>query len=335
MMSLPKPILALSAAVVAVAWPSPTNIVGAAEAPTPTFEVNFSDPGSVATNTMDVTADISVGPGGVDALRIDECGKRAILPVNINPSVMPEVTMVLGINLVSIATDEWGSDSLGWVLSSDNGGYDRSIVMHDYRFKGMGMPSGSNRPVWETDEQGEVPLNEWLHVVAVYSQTGDSPSGRFYVNGQAAPLEITVDAGDGTPDLVVGSNLLNQGYQECSHWADAWIKEVKIYDSALSSADVGALNNAFQEEVTGQASDTIDTGGDQDDSSSDEDEQNLFGGIVDMITGGEEDDNSDDEDEQNLFEDIVDLVTGSSSHTIVVANGMTMMALMGILFVFN
>lgn len=293
-MLLPKSLVALL--VIAIALPSNTNIVVAAEVPTPAFEINFSDPSSVAENTKSVAAEVLSGPGGVDALRIDECGKKATLPVNVNPSVMPDVTMVLGINLVSIATDEYGSTSLGWALSSDNGGYDRSITMHDYRFYGMGMPSGDYNPVWEIEEQGEAPLNEWLHVVAVYSQTEDT--GKFYVNGKAAPIEIPVSNGEGISDLVVGTNPL----YECGHWTDSWIKEVKIYNSALSSDDVIALNNAFQEVVGGEVAD--------DSTSSDEDES----------------------ESSDLLEDILDFVTGSSAHTVVVANGMAMILLVGTLF---
>lgn len=297
MMLLPKSLLALSAAAVSLTWPSKTSIVGAVEVPTPTFEVNFSDPSSVAANTLDVTATVLTGPGGVDALRIDECGKRATLPINVNPSVMPELTMVLGINLVSFATDESGYASLGWALSSDDGGYDRSIAMHDNRFYGMGMPSGDYWPVWENEEQGKAPLNEWLHVVAVYSQTDSY--GKFYVNGQVAPVEVFVNNNEGRSDLTVGTNLLN----ECNHWTDSWIKEVKIYDSALSSDDVIALNTVFQEAVGGEVADDIV------DSSSDEEES----------------------ESSDLLEDLIDLVTGSSAHN-VVANGMTMIALVGTLF---
>merc|ERR1719343_1319044 len=141
------------------------------------------------------------------------------------------------------------------------------------------MPSGSSYAVWENQEQGEAPLNEWLHIVAVYSQTEENLSyGKFYVNGQVAPIEVPVNNNEGISDLVVGTNPLN----ECRHWTDSWIKEVKIYNRALSSDDVNALNKAFQEVVGVVGGEEADTG----DNNSDEEESessDFLGGILEGI----------------------------------------------------
>lgn len=245
--------------------PLPSQAIFGDQLPNPTFVVDFADPDSVDENVKEITAEVLTGPDDVPALRIDECGKHAILPVDINPTAMPEVTLVLGINLVSIA-----EGSIGWPLSSDNGGYDRSITMHDERFFGMGMPSGFDQPVWEEPEQGVAPLNEWLHVVAVYSQPLDSLTslGVFYVNGVAAPIQVELFNGGGTSDLAVGTNMLN----ECRHWTDSWIKEVQIFDSALTASEVEALYEEFLKSLSGIS---------EDDS---EDEPGLLEDILDTVS---------------------------------------------------
>lgn len=284
-----KSFLALSIAVLATA-------VVDAQVPTPYFAVDFSDPDSVDENAELVTASVSTGPGGVDALRIDECGKYAILPVNINPDVMPDVTLVLNIYLESIA-----EGSLGWALSSDNGGYDRSIVLHDSRFGGMGMSAGQAVSVWGENGDGQPPLQQWMQIVAVFSQSdlfSQSElvgSGTFYVNGEAAPVEIETFNYDGTTDLVVGTNL----YCDCTHWTDSWIKGVQVFDSALTSTEVMAVSDGF------------------------------FGALGDEEGESDSSSSSSSEDEGNLFEDVVDSLFGSSAPTVVVTKGLTVALLLG------
>lgn len=279
-----KSFLALSIAVLASA-------VVDAQVPTPYFAVDFSDPDSVDANAQLVTASVSTGPGDVDALRIDECGKHAILPVNINPDVMPDVTLALNIYLESVV-----EGSLGWPLSSDDGGYDRSIVLHDSRFGGMGMASGYATSVWGENDDGQPPLQQWMQIVAVFSQSGLVGSGTFYVNGEAAPVEIETFNYNGRTDLVVGTNL----FSECTHWTDSWIKEVQVFDSALTSTEVTALSDCFF-------------------------------GVLDGDEECEFDSSSDSEDEGNLFEDMVDSIFGSSAPTVVVAKGLAVALLLGTL----
>lgn len=319
----PTQLLVLSASVLGMAWPS-GNLVGA-QPPEPFYKIDFADSSSVAEKVFENNAEILTGPGGVDALRIDNCGKYAILPIDINPSVMPQVTMVLGINLVSIA-----EGSLGWPLSTDDGGYDRSITLHDSRFLGMGMASGDDLPVWESEDQGKAPLNEWMQVVAVFSQTGrsaTSDTGTFYVNAKAAPKTIEVYNGEGRPDIVVGTNL----FADCGHWTDSWIKEVQIFDTALSSDQVEALYQDFMEGFGGASGSTGDDSGD--DSGVLDNILGSISGSGSSITGGNDESESSDSEDSNFFEDILDSISGSSStHTLVVAKGMTMILLVGILF---
>jgi len=277
------------------------------------YSVDFGNPDSVTQANMDaMTAEILTHPEGFDALRIDECGKQAVLPVNINPSVMPDVTLVIALRLESIP-----EGSMGWPLSSDNGGYDRSIVLHDPRFSpdgsvgNMGMATGDALPVWNSDELGQPPLDTWLHIVAVFSGTvydidpNAPPSfGKLYVNGMSAP--ITLDGlgnGEGLEYLVVGTNT----FESCNHWVDAWIKQVQVFDRALDDAEVRSLTEEFYTNLgissVFQPDDSIDL---PDDPVTDND------GLLDAIFNDSESEDEESED-SNLFEDLLDTIMGSSS----------------------
>lgn len=60
------------------------------------------------------------------------------LPVNIGPKALPRMTMGMLVKLRGLP------DSLGWVLGHDNGGYDRSLALTDYRYK-YGVAGGTGR----------------------------------------------------------------------------------------------------------------------------------------------------------------------------------------------
>ncbi len=202
------------------------------------YSVDFSNPG-VDLGSFNLVGGAQIqdnAPGGIQALRIDSSAKRAVLPVNINSTVMPRCTIVIGVYLESEANDR------GWVLSIDKGGYNRSIVLHDDRFKGMGMPSGGNRSVWSNDDEGQPRMKQWMHIAAVYSQ--GASNNKFYVDGVLAPNQIYSSTGWGYSQVTIGTN---PGFD--NHWVDCWVKEVKIYDRILSDDEIQQLNNQFQMEL--------------------------------------------------------------------------------------
>ena len=97
----------------------------------PFREVDFSVPGPEKLYDFELLNNTKIeenAPNGVTkALRIDSNGKSVKLPgVDISPSAMPDCTLVIGIYLESIV-----QDSYGWVVSNEDGGWDRSIIMHD------------------------------------------------------------------------------------------------------------------------------------------------------------------------------------------------------------
>lgn len=199
------------------------------------YSWDFSDPNFVLDGTLSPQGgiEISNGPGDVRALRIDSASKKISLPANINPSAMLHCTVVIGVYLESIA-----ANSLGWVLTVDNGGYDRSIILHDNRFNGMGMAVGVNNNVWGSDS-GQPPVGEWMHVVAVFN--GPGSDGYFYLDGDQAPNPARERNNGGNNVVTIGHNPLNPG----RHWVDGWVKEVKIFDRALSPSEISTLYNQF------------------------------------------------------------------------------------------
>jgi hypothetical protein len=203
------------------------------------YEADFSLQRKIHDYTLEDGAKVSWNaPGGISrALRISASGGGAKLPVNVNPSKMPNCTLVVGVYLESIV-----NGSNGWILTSDDGGYDRSVVLHDSRFKGMGMATGRNRPVWNKNSNPKV--KKWIHVVAVFRK---GKQCHFYVDGQQAPITPTSTNGEGKDFMYLGS-YINPSHRN-SHRCDGWVKEVKVYDRALDSTEVQALSAAFQKEV--------------------------------------------------------------------------------------
>ena len=77
---------------------------------------------------------------GVQALRVGG-GKWAELPIDISPNVLPECTIDVEFKLLSLSTDD-----RGWLVASDNGGYDRGVALHetDWVFHGVDGAQGSD-----------------------------------------------------------------------------------------------------------------------------------------------------------------------------------------------
>ena len=68
------------------------------------------------------------------------------------------------------------SDGRDWIFGHDDGGFDRSIILHDSRFYGLAMGIGN---VYNST-LGYPPLGQWVHIVAVYSSDGVAT---LYQNG--------------------------------------------------------------------------------------------------------------------------------------------------------
>ena len=145
-----------------------------------------------------------------------------------SPSAMPYATIMVTLKLESIANDR------GWVLTNDNGGYDRSITMHDSRTSTPASISTVVGGMWNPWTSPEIPkLNEWIHVTAVFRPNGEECS--VWINGVKADHTTECKNGsDGGLDyLTIGGHPLFS-----KHYADAWIRKVYVFDEAVNDATI-------------------------------------------------------------------------------------------------
>jgi len=203
------------------------------EAPVPVAEVDFSidSPFNTPYSLKD-GAQILTGPDGSKALRIDKDGPYALIPgVNIGPSAMPACTLMIGLYVESFANNR------GWVFGHEENGYDRTILVHDDRFGGgLASAVGKTWNPWTDGSKGKVPTKQWVHLTAVFRQNGDS---YVYLNGIRSDNKVTAKNNEGRNDLYVGRPEWK------GHWVDSWIKEVRVFDEALTDASVVDYTEKF------------------------------------------------------------------------------------------
>ena len=217
--------------------------------PTHIVKVDFSDPPSTENTPFELKENakiLSVPGASFDALRIDSNGPYALIPgVDISPSKMPNCTLMIGLYLESIA------NSRGWVFGNEDQDYDRTILMHDSRFDGaisvaLGRDANdSTDPTsgWSAwDNPQPPPVGEWIHVTAVIRQEGES---YVFLNGLKSDRTNIGKNNDGEPDLWVG----RPKHLTPEHWTDAWIKEVMVFDDALSDDLVAAYSENFLDSI--------------------------------------------------------------------------------------
>jgi len=200
-------------------------------------KVDFSDPDASDNTRFELKngAQILPAPNGVfKALRIPRDGPYALIPnVNINPSNMKECTLTAGVYLESIA------NAHGWLFGNEHHGYDRTILMHDSRFGGnVASAVGKAWTPWNT--RSSPPLKKWIHVTAVFRQGGVS---YVFIDGVRSDKTVIANNNPGLNDLWVGRAHWG------GHWVDSWIKEVKVYDEALTDENVKEESNKFHASV--------------------------------------------------------------------------------------
>ncbi len=200
-------------------------------------EVDFANSDATANSDFILHngAEILPAPGVVsNALRIDRDGPYATIPgIDISPSSMPECTLMIGLYLDSISND------YGWVVGNEEGGYDRTILMHDHRFGG-GIASAIGYP-WSPWVKPHTPTKQWIHVTAVFRQGGES---YVFVNGIKSDNSAIGKNDGGKSDLWIGRP------KHGGHWTDSWIKEVKVFNTALDDSLVVNYAEDFLKEVT-------------------------------------------------------------------------------------
>ena len=224
---------------------SPTISAAPTISPAPTMvnraiaKVDFSDASSSSNTPFDLKNGVEIlptAPGGFSALRISRDGPYALIPGvnNINPNTMPHCTLTIGLYLESIANNR------GWVFGHEQGGYDRTILMHDSRFGGgIASAVGKTWQPWISPQAP--PVKEWIYVTAVFRQNGESV---VYLNGVKSDRSVVAKNSSGKGGLAIGRPEPWGG-----HWVDAWIKEVNVFDSALDDDEVERLVSTFLRKV--------------------------------------------------------------------------------------
>ncbi|RCV64712.1 Concanavalin A-like lectin [Methanophagales archaeon] len=184
------------------------------------FDGDFVDHFGTANNSTNHGATFVPGYKG-QALCFDGLDDYVSAPVNINPDVMPQMTM--------IAWARSNSTSKGTVISCDAGGYDRTINI-DSRGGGTGWSafSGSKGVLGYSP----VTIGDWTFVAAVYDQ--DAETVKLYVNGTLINEEEGM-LGPGWNYTHIGSNPSHRQY------FSGTIDEVRIYNRTLSTEELNAL----------------------------------------------------------------------------------------------
>lgn len=199
----------------------------------PVVQVDFSDQDAPTNSPFSLKngAQILPAPNGVSgSLRIDKDGPYALIPgVNISPSNMKECTLTAGLYLESIA------NRYGWVFGHEQSGYDRTILMHDQRFGGS-IASAVGFPWKPWKNSNQPPIKKWVHVTAVFRQGGQS---YVFLDGVRSDFSTTAKNGSGLGELWVGRP------HHGGHWVNSWIKEVKVFDTALSDDVVKQQSKDF------------------------------------------------------------------------------------------
>merc|ERR1712048_871559 len=86
------------------------------------------------------------------------------VPIMLNSDSTPDLTYELLLKQTS-----YNKFGRGWIMSADDGAYDRSILMDDSRFGGVALGVGRSYDAFRA--VGFLPLGEYVHLVAVWEGT--------------------------------------------------------------------------------------------------------------------------------------------------------------------
>jgi hypothetical protein len=183
------------------------------------FEGNADDQSGNGNHGTNNGATFVSGVSGGRALELDGKADYVLAPVNINPEVMPQLTMTAWVR---------ADTASGVVMSVDNGGYDRSVHV-DNRGGGTGWSafSGSGGVLGYSP----VAVGEWVFLAVVYDQ--DAETVKLYVNDQVYGEQGRL--GSGWEDAYIGKSPSFGSYFSGS------IDEVRIYNYALTQSEINAL----------------------------------------------------------------------------------------------
>jgi len=169
----------------------------------------------------------SKAPGGFHFKK-----KVVTYPLDISPSKFSSLSIEIRFNVVSKLNNR------GWIIGTDNGGFDRAIMIFDNRFKG-GMSAGIGTTYKSI--MGYPTIGKWYHAIATFKN--GSPRCGFYLregNSNKTKFQRLPKPrnSNGLSSFSVGG-LVKWG----NHEVDAVISTVRIYNKLLTPNEVEVIFN--------------------------------------------------------------------------------------------
>ena len=153
------------------------------------------------------------------ALSFDGKDDHVSAPVDINPTVMPQMTITAWVR---------ADDDSGTIVSHDDGGFDRTIDI-DTRGGGKGWSAFGGSGVVG---YSPVTIGEWVFLAAVYDQSAETV--KLYVNG-ALISEEEGKLGSGWDYINIGKN------PSAGDYFSGTVDEVMIYNYDLTESELKSL----------------------------------------------------------------------------------------------
>jgi len=187
-------------------------------------------------NAEDITGNADGSPGSTtafegglkgEAFSFDAAQSSNVnLPVNINQSLLPQMTMGMFIKLKTVV------NTRGWVIGHDNGGYDRSLILHDYRY-GYGLAAGVGHTYGSALPQLRHDIDQWSFIAVSYDQASNTAT--IYLNdldGQSLVQTVNTSNDAGNPTTTLG------GLGFGGHGVHGLVDEVFIYDRTMTQEEL-------------------------------------------------------------------------------------------------
>ena len=191
------------------------------------FEGNSNDSsGNGNSGTVNGATVTGTGFQG-SAFQFDGVDDFIEIPVNINPSVLPQITMGAWVNA------DVANNVIRQIISHDDAGWDRSLGM-DTRSGGGDIPDWSSFKGDGVLISGiDVTVGEWVFLAVVYDQTLSTV--RLHVNNAIFLDSATL--GSGWPTARIGSN------PSFGEFFEGRIDNVFIFNEALDISRIEEIRN--------------------------------------------------------------------------------------------
>ncbi len=165
---------------------------------------------------------------GRAALVFDGEGDELEAPIDINPSVNPEITVFVVFNSFT------GERVYRKLFGHDDGGFDRAVGLDDRSTANLvlfGGPSGRTRSIID------IVADQWYLLTVTYTPSEASA----WVNGEQVVDAVSVNNGSGRDFTVIG----NGGAGSSEWWGS--IAEIRFYGAALTDAQRSGVEAELME----------------------------------------------------------------------------------------